>query len=875
MNATYIFLICQLLTGLTTQNLLDDLNNQKAPKDCNQLWAYKKTTTSANQTQFYDQCHCEETFNVRSSILDSTSTRACMINNTAKDDVTGLSFCELTARFNMCPKIKKTDCEGSFKKINGRCTGPLNCKTTEHNSNGHCCAKALTWSAKMKKCLKTSCPDGQTLKNGICVQSACPKFQIRVKGKCELRCAKGKELYPKTKSVGCAPVCKKGEHVENGTCSPNWVGCRTKSECQKYFVTKIKASKLKKMTAEENLRSHTTAKHRRNQALVPKVSDASLEDAYAAYWKELDFFMAQIRLCKDTSKCGVNKTCSKAKCVCQEGFMEGYGTCSSICKEGYKWAKGNLCQNKCKDSELYNTKTKKCDARCKQPLHWNAKTKSCQKTCAAGTKFNTDTMKCDELCKAEQKWDVKTNKCVNRCNTPLEWNVQAKRCSPVCPAEQQLDAKTNKCVDRCKPEQQWVVKTNKCADKCKADEKWDATAKKCLNRCKAPLKWDAKSKICSPNCPAEQELSAKTNKCADRCKADEKWDATAKKCVDKCTPEQSWDLKTKKCKDRCTAAQTQDAKTKKCKNRCPADLKWDAKTKKCVDNRCTEAQTYDAKTNKCKNRCTANQKWDAKTNKCVDRCTDTEKFNPKTNECDKTECSKGQILVEGQCFVDIRIEVPMGDYWRKNRETEDMELMMEEFKRTAVFYGNRIDSRVHRLIVRAQAYLARLKTAHTVAAETHKKGEKVVKIWTLISKPIQKKVLRRLQHAKTHMAIHKIHNHLNSNEEYQGIVKQVNSSWENPGPAVKVMPAVDDYQKRLDNRVDLLSQIVTKIQDAYDQAKVNNNKAKTLLLDEMKTRTQAYAAKKVLMDQRRFTSKTRKSKALNFPPLPKDMTMPK
>jgi hypothetical protein len=315
--------------------------------------------------------------------------------------------------------------------------------------------------------------------------------------------------------------------------------------------------------------------------------------------------------------------------------------------------------------------------------------------------------------------------------------------------------------------------------------------------------------------------------------------------------------------------------TKKCKNRCKADEKWDAKTKKCVGNRCTAAQVYDAKTKKCKDRCTADQKWDAKAKKCVDRCTDTEKWNPKEKTCDKSECPKGQILVEGHCFVDIRIEVPMGDYWRRNRETEDMELMMEEFKRTAVFYGNRIDSRVHRLIIRAQAYLARLKTAHTKAAETHKKGERVVKIWTLISKPIQKKVLRRLQHAKTKMAIHKIHNHLNSDKEYQGIVKQVNASWENPGPAVKVMPAVDDYQKRLDNRVDLLSQIVTKIQDAYDQAKVNNKRAKKLLLDEMKTRTQAYAAKKVLMDQRRFTAKTRKAKAYNFPPLPKNMNLSK
>merc|ERR1712228_146316 len=124
-------------------------------------------------------------------------------------------------------------------------------------------------------------------------------------------------------------------------------------------------------------------------------------------------------------------------------------------------------------------------------------------------------------------------------------------------------------------------------------------------------------------------------------------------------------------------------------------------------------------TKSCKAKCTDQQTFDAKTKKCVDRCDHyNETWNPKTKKCDhktcpdgvpmvngqckpkKTHCSKGQILVEGKCYPDIRIEVPMNDYWRRNRETEDMELMMEEFKRTAVFFGNRVDTRVHHLIDR-------------------------------------------------------------------------------------------------------------------------------------------------------------------------------
>ena len=236
-------------------------------------------------------------------------------------------------------------------------------------------------------------------------------------------------------------------------------------------------------------------------------------------------------------------------------------------------------------------------------------------------------------------------------------------------------------------------------------------------------------------------------------------------------------------------------------------------------------------------------------------------FTKQQSETGIISCPESQIRVDGKCFVDIRIEVPMGNYWLQNRETQDTELMMQELKKTAVFFGNRIDTRVHRLVVRAQQYLARLKKAHTKAGVTHAKGEKVTKLWTLIEKPIQKKVLRRLQHAKVLMAI----------KGDEVIAKQINVSWVNPGPKVKVMPVVDDYEKRLDNRKDLLSQIVTKIQNAYDQAKVNNKKVKKMLLSETHTQKPEYAAFKEDKHDIKLSKRMREKKALNFPLLPQQV----
>jgi len=46
----------------------------------------------------------------------------------------------------------------------------------------------------------------------------------------------------------------------------------------------------------------------------------------------------------------------------------------------------------------------------------------------------------------------------------------------------------------------------------------------------------------------------------------------------------------------------------------------------------------------------------------------------------------------------------MKNFWRRNREREDKELMMAEFKRTSIFFGNRVDARVHILIKQAQNY---------------------------------------------------------------------------------------------------------------------------------------------------------------------------
>ena len=214
----------------------------------------------------------------------------------------------------------------------------------------------------------------------------------------------------------------------------------------------------------------------------------------------------------------------------------------------------------------------------------------------------------------------------------------------------------------------------------------------------------------------------------------------------------------------------------------------------------------------------------------------------------------------------------MNDYWRRNRETEDTELMMTEHKRTAIFFGNRVDARVHALVVKSQKYLARLKIAHTQAHKTYTKGEKVVKVWNLISHPIQKKVLRRLHTAKVQMVIRKTQAVNENDTEYLRIMGLVNTNFSDPGPKVNVESANASYQKELDNRTDQLSQIVTKIQEAYDLATVNNNKAKKLLSEEIASRQKGFAAKKVLMGETKFTNKIRKDEAHHFPALPADIT---
>ena len=252
-----------------------------------------KPPTPEQQMQWYDQCHCNENLQVSQSILEQTKNRACMINNSAFDKVTGLSYCEMTARFRMCPVIGNVPCKSPFRKIDKRCTGPLTCKAGEENSDGHCCPKGQKWSAQLKKCASTTCPAGQKMVNGKCVADACPKFQKRVNGKCVNRCAKGTSLYPQKDSVGCAHDCPKGQHVENGKCTPNWVGCRTLDECKKYYMDKIKAARTRKMTAQEALRAFNTKDHRRLQAPVPKQSQESLEDTLADATKEYDFFKSQ------------------------------------------------------------------------------------------------------------------------------------------------------------------------------------------------------------------------------------------------------------------------------------------------------------------------------------------------------------------------------------------------------------------------------------------------------------------------------------------------------------------------------------------------------------------------------------------------------
>ena len=142
MKANLIFVLCLLLSGLTLQNnsvseerelqamiLPPGMSLDKGPQNCQDVWS--KEVTPQNQAEFYDLCKCGTKTNVAASIISKYSKRSCMIDNTAKDTVTGLTFCELSARKTSCTKITDVKCKLPDTKVNGRCTGPTKCKAFE------------------------------------------------------------------------------------------------------------------------------------------------------------------------------------------------------------------------------------------------------------------------------------------------------------------------------------------------------------------------------------------------------------------------------------------------------------------------------------------------------------------------------------------------------------------------------------------------------------------------------------------------------------------------------------------------------------------------------------------------------------------------
>lgn len=187
-------------------------------------------------------------------------------------------------------------------------------------------------------------------------------------------------------------------------------------------------------------------------------------------------------------------------------------------------------------------------------------------------------------------------------------------------------------------------------------------------------------------------------------------------------------------------------------------------------------------------------------------------------------CPEGQLLYKGACVIDIKVYTQMRNFWRRNREREDKELMMSEFKRTAIFYGNRVDARVHRLIKEAQDYLAELNNAETKADKTYSQGERVVKVWNVISRPVQESIVRRLRMIRPLMKMaqrrlsgvsdrrrlrrvrkNKLKLMTSKNKAYELLLKHINDGFVDTGKTINLDQPITVYNQQLEKRTNQLS----------------------------------------------------------------------
>jgi F0F1-type ATP synthase membrane subunit b/b' len=407
----------------------------------------------------------------------------------------------------------------------------------------------------------------------------------------------------------------------------------------------------------------------------------------------------------------------KCSDLCAKDESWENGKCIQICKSGEKQF-GDACVKVCKTGEeLKQGKCVKPDPSCRNKrqcvLHWKKIMKALKQRInvakenlrAAEMKLKNRRLQAVEPKAVESKASLRDlknkvvslqveydnalvaiKKCADAlCPIGYACNKDVGTCKKVeCAKDERLNQATGKCVKICPAFQTWSGE--KCEDKCKTPgTQWKDG--KCINLCQTDEAWG--NGKCNVRCPKEDE-KWDGKACIKRCGARETWKYN--KCIDRCAYGKKWNQKTEKCDSICK--ESEYYLKDKCVSKCQADSKWSAEAKKCVKickegttltegkcvENCEEFETW--KNGICVGNCKDGNKWDAFKKTCVSDCTkDQISLNGK---CQKI-CPDGSLLdKDNHCVTAIKLYAPLQNFWRQNREREDKELMMAEFKRTAL-----------------------------------------------------------------------------------------------------------------------------------------------------------------------------------------------
>jgi hypothetical protein len=117
---------------------------------------------------------------------------------------------------------------------------------------------------------------------------------------------------------GCVKKCKSGEELKDGKCVKPDPSCRTKRQCQVYWVKIRKDLEKKHNVAKKNLRSaEMKLKNRRIQAMVPKASMKDLKNKLASLKVEIKNAVEARKKCSD-ALCPTGYTCNDTNGSCKE-----------------------------------------------------------------------------------------------------------------------------------------------------------------------------------------------------------------------------------------------------------------------------------------------------------------------------------------------------------------------------------------------------------------------------------------------------------------------------------------------------------------------------------------------------------------------------